>query len=158
MIFDIRYVELKACITRLPDNGYGANVSTWPERLVTPPDRLQSVKIDAYISRNELFRAEMKYWIEIVSGYVRVFRWKKMRMRNVLDMRAGYGGWVTVWCISNCYNGWFFLYLPICYHSFAAALLDQNIDGWVMNVVPVSGPNTLPVIYDRGLIGVMHDW
>lgn len=27
-----------------------------------------------------------------------------------------------------------------------------------MNVVPVSGPNTLPVIYDRGLIGVMHDW
>lgn len=27
-----------------------------------------------------------------------------------------------------------------------------------MNVVPVSGPNTLPVIYDRGLVGVMHDW
>lgn len=27
-----------------------------------------------------------------------------------------------------------------------------------MNIVPVSGPNTLPVIYDRGLIGVMHDW
>jgi len=27
-----------------------------------------------------------------------------------------------------------------------------------MNVVPVSGSNTLPVIYDRGLIGVMHDW
>lgn len=27
-----------------------------------------------------------------------------------------------------------------------------------MNVVPVSGPNTLPVIYDRGLLGVMHDW
>lgn len=27
-----------------------------------------------------------------------------------------------------------------------------------MNVVPVSGPNTLPVIYDRGFIGAMHDW
>lgn len=27
-----------------------------------------------------------------------------------------------------------------------------------MNVVPVSGFNTLPVIYDRGLTGVMHDW
>ncbi|XP_028084161.1 probable methyltransferase PMT12 [Camellia sinensis] len=26
-----------------------------------------------------------------------------------------------------------------------------------MNVVPVSGFNTLPVIYDRGLVGVMHD-
>lgn len=27
-----------------------------------------------------------------------------------------------------------------------------------MNVVPVSESNTLPVIYDRGLIGVRHDW
>jgi hypothetical protein len=36
--------------------------------------------------------------------------------------------------------------------------MEQNFDSWVMNVVPVSGPNTLPVIYDRGLIGVMHDW
>ncbi|CAL5337257.1 unnamed protein product [Camellia sinensis] len=26
-----------------------------------------------------------------------------------------------------------------------------------MNVVLVSGFNTLPVIYDRGLVGVMHD-
>ena len=41
---------------------------------------------------------------------------------------------------------------------FAAALHDLQIDCWVMNVVPVSGFNTLPVIYDRGLIGVMHDW
>lgn len=41
---------------------------------------------------------------------------------------------------------------------FAAAINDQQMDSWVMNVVPVSGPNTLPVIYDRGLIGVMHDW
>lgn len=41
---------------------------------------------------------------------------------------------------------------------FAAALLDSQANSWVMNVVPVSGPNTLPVIYDRGLIGVMHDW
>lgn len=40
----------------------------------------------------------------------------------------------------------------------AAALHDLQIDCWVMNVVPVSGFNTLPVIYDRGLIGVMHDW
>jgi len=41
---------------------------------------------------------------------------------------------------------------------FAAALIEQKLDSWVMNVVPVSGRNTLPVIYDRGLIGVMHDW
>lgn len=43
-------------------------------------------------------------------------------------------------------------------YRFAAALIDQSMDSWVMNVVPISGPNTLPVIYDRGLIGVMHDW
>ncbi|PWA60963.1 protein kinase-like domain-containing protein [Artemisia annua] len=42
--------------------------------------------------------------------------------------------------------------------SFAAALIGNQLDCWVMNVVPVSGPNTLPVIYDRGLLGVMHDW
>lgn len=41
---------------------------------------------------------------------------------------------------------------------FAAALHDLDVDCWVMNVVPVSEFNTLPVIYDRGLIGVMHDW
>lgn len=33
-------------------------------------------------------------------------------------------------------------------------LLHQDVDWWVMNVVPISGPNTLPVIFNRGLIGV----
>lgn len=28
----------------------------------------------------------------------------------------------------------------------------------MMNVVFAHAPNTLPVIYDRGLIGVYHDW
>ncbi|XVE60258.1 hypothetical protein DITRI_Ditri05aG0114600 [Diplodiscus trichospermus] len=41
---------------------------------------------------------------------------------------------------------------------FAAALHDLLIDCWVMNVVPVSGFNTLPVIYDCGLVRIMHDW
>ncbi|KAI4299527.1 hypothetical protein L6164_032979 [Bauhinia variegata] len=127
------YVDLKACITRLPENGYGSNVTRWPARLQTPPDRLQSIKLDAFISRKELFKAESKYWNEIIGSYVRALHWKKMKLRNVMDMRAGFGG-------------------------FAAALIDQGLDSWVMNVVPVSGPNTLPVIYDRGLIGVLHDW
>ncbi|CAL0307625.1 unnamed protein product [Lupinus luteus] len=130
---NIWYVNLKACISQLPENGYGANVTRWPERLQTPSDRLQSIKIDAFISRKELFKAESKYWNEIIEGYVRALHWKKMKLRNVMDMRAGFGG-------------------------FAAALIDHKLDSWVMNVVPVSGPNTLPVIFDRGLIGVMHDW
>ncbi|KAJ7964569.1 S-adenosyl-L-methionine-dependent methyltransferases superfamily protein [Quillaja saponaria] len=130
---NVWYADLKACISRLPENGYGANVTTWPARLQTPPDRLQSIQMDAYISRKELFKAESKYWNEIIESYVRALHWKKIRLRNVMDMRAGFGG-------------------------FAAALIDQKLDSWVMNVVPISGPNTLPVIYDRGLMGVVHDW
>ncbi|XP_057484153.1 probable methyltransferase PMT11 [Actinidia eriantha] len=130
---NVWYVDLKACISRLPEDGAGANVTQWPARLNNPPDRLQSIQMDAYISRRELFRAESKYWSEIIESYVRALHWKKFKLRNVLDMRAGFGG-------------------------FAAALIENQLDCWVLNVVPVSGPNTLPVIYDRGLLGVMHDW
>ncbi|KVI09864.1 Actin-binding FH2 [Cynara cardunculus var. scolymus] len=130
---DVWYVGLKPCISRLPEDLSGANITTWPERLDNPPERLQSIKLDAYVSRKDLFRAESKYWKEIIDSYVRALRWKTYNLRNVLDMRAGFG-------------------------SFAAALINNQVDCWVMNVVPVSGPNTLPVIYDRGLLGVMHDW
>ncbi|PON91576.1 putative methyltransferase PMT [Trema orientale] len=127
------YVDLKPCITRLPGNGYGANLTTWLDRLQNPPDRLQSIIMDGYISRKELFKAESKYWMDIIEGYLRAYHWRDLNFRNVLDMRAGFGG-------------------------FAAALIELQYDSWVMNVVPVSAFNTLPVIYDRGLIGVMHDW
>ncbi|CAH1438590.1 unnamed protein product [Lactuca virosa] len=130
---DVWYVDLKPCISRLPEDGSGANITDWPDRLNNPPARLQSLKLDAYVSRNDLFKAESKYWKEIIESYVRALRWNTYKLRNVMDMRAGYGG-------------------------FAAALIGNQLDCWVMNVVPVSGPNTLPVIYDRGLIGVMHDW
>ena len=42
------------------------------------------------------------------------------------------------------------------YGGFASALMDKPL--WVMNVVPSGGKNTLPIIYDRGLIGTFHDW
>ncbi|KAJ4758826.1 S-adenosyl-L-methionine-dependent methyltransferases superfamily protein [Rhynchospora pubera] len=54
-------------------------------------------------------------------------------LRNVLDMNAKFGG-------------------------FNAALLDAGKSVWVMNVVPTSGPNYLPLIFDRGFIGLQHDW
>uniref|UniRef100_A0A1J3EQW9 Methyltransferase n=1 Tax=Noccaea caerulescens TaxID=107243 RepID=A0A1J3EQW9_NOCCA len=127
------YTNLKPCISRIPENGYGGKVPSWPARLHTPPDRLQTIQFDSYIARKELFKAESRFWNEIIGGYIRALKWKKMKLRNVLDMRAGFGG-------------------------FAAALNDHKLDCWVLSVVPVSGPNTLPVIYDRGLLGVMHDW
>ncbi|KAK1415540.1 hypothetical protein QVD17_31323 [Tagetes erecta] len=130
---NVWYVDLKSCITPLPEDKSGANITMWPARLRHPPERLQTITFDAFVSRKDLFKAESKYWKEIVDSYVRSLHWKKFKLRNVMDMRAGFGG-------------------------FAAALIDNQLDCWVMNVVPVSGPNTLPVIYDRGLLGVMHDW
>ncbi|XP_071732804.1 probable methyltransferase PMT11 [Rutidosis leptorrhynchoides] len=130
---NVWYVDLKPCISPLPEDTSGANITTWPARLHNPPERLKSIDIDAFVSRKDLFKAESKYWKEIIDSYVRSLHWKKFKLRNVMDMRAGFGG-------------------------FAAALIDNQLDCWVMNVVPVSGPNTLPVIYDRGLLGVMHDW
>ncbi|MFQ6639751.1 hypothetical protein Gotur_015069 [Gossypium turneri] len=53
--------------------------------------------------------------------------------RNVLDMNARYGG-------------------------FNAALLEAGKSVWVMNVVPTTGPNYLPLVLDRGYIGVFHNW
>lgn len=54
-------------------------------------------------------------------------------LRNVLDMNARFGG-------------------------FNSALLQAGKSVWVMNVVPISGPNHLPLIQDRGYVGVLHDW
>ncbi|KAM7484420.1 hypothetical protein LguiA_000429 [Lonicera macranthoides] len=54
-------------------------------------------------------------------------------MRNVMDMNAHYGG-------------------------LNAAFLEARKSVWVMNVVPIKAPNTLPLILDRGFAGVLHDW
>ncbi|CAH1454131.1 unnamed protein product [Lactuca virosa] len=54
-------------------------------------------------------------------------------VRNVLDMNAHFGG-------------------------FNSALLDARKSVWVMNVVPTTAPNHLPLILDRGFLGVLHDW
>lgn len=54
-------------------------------------------------------------------------------IRNVMDMSAHYGG-------------------------LNAAFLEEKKSAWVMNVVPVRAPNTLPLILDQGFAGVLHDW
>ena len=51
--------------------------------------------------------------------------------RNVMDMNSNLGG-------------------------FAAGLSDRDV--WVMNVAPVRASAKLKIIYDRGLIGTVHDW
>lgn len=42
------------------------------------------------------------------------------------------------------------------FFRFAAALRDMKV--WVMNVVSIDSPDTLPIIYERGLFGIYHDW
>lgn len=130
----------------------------WPARLHYPQDRLYSIKMDADTSRKELYKANSRYWTEIVRGYVVAFHIDKLNLRNVMDMKAGYGGYVKASCVFDPFRQTYFNRGFFFYVRFAAALLDFNVNCWVMNVVPVSGLNTLPVIYDRGLVGVMHDW
>ncbi|KAL0364020.1 UNVERIFIED_CONTAM: putative methyltransferase PMT2 [Sesamum angustifolium] len=48
-------------------------------------------------------------------------------------------------------------YMNAGFGGFAAALHSPKL--WVMNVVPtIAEKNTLGVIYERGLIGIYHDW
>lgn len=108
-------MDLKACISRLPEDGYGVNVNTWPARLYTPPDRLQSIQLDAYISRKELFKAESTYWSEIIKGYVRAWHWKKFKLRNVLDMKAGFGGYLIYLVSSGLTFCFIFCFLQLSY-------------------------------------------
>ncbi|CAI5518659.1 unnamed protein product [Closterium sp. Naga37s-1] len=39
-----------------------------------------------------------------------------------------------------------------------AALAATGKPLWTLNVVPTSRPDTLPVVFERGLLGVYHDW
>ncbi|PKA47491.1 putative methyltransferase PMT28 [Apostasia shenzhenica] len=76
--------------------------------------------------------ADNEHWKAIISRSYLIgmgIDWSKIR--NIMDMKAIYGG-------------------------FAAGLQSQKV--WVMNVVPVHAPNTLPIIFERGLVGIYHDW
>ena len=74
-----------------------------------------------------------EYWQQEVTNYWKMLgnKIKPDTIRNVMDMKANLG-------------------------SFAAALKDKDV--WVMNVVPENGANTLKIIYDRGLLGTVHNW
>ncbi|KAF6164860.1 hypothetical protein GIB67_017063 [Kingdonia uniflora] len=98
------------------------------------PERLSSTpqSLTTEPSADEIFFEDTKHWVGLVTDvYLEGLSINWSSIRNVMDMNAGYGG-------------------------FAAALIDQPL--WVMNIVPIDGPDTLPVIFERGLIGVYHDW
>ncbi|XP_074264633.1 putative methyltransferase PMT21 [Silene latifolia] len=125
------YTPLRSCVT-VPSPKLKKlslkSVAKWPDRLTVVPDRIS----DAPGGSAGAFKHDASKW------KVRTKHYKKLlsaigsdKIRNVMDMNTLYGG-------------------------FAAALIEDPV--WVMNVVSSYGPNTLPVIYDRGLVGAYHDW
>jgi hypothetical protein len=83
-------------------------------------------------SAPEDFNDDAAHWKQVVDkSYLTGLGINWATVRNVMDMRAIYGG-------------------------FAAALKDMNV--WVMNVVSIDSADTLPIIYERGLFGIYHDW
>ncbi|KAM7512025.1 hypothetical protein LguiB_010900 [Lonicera macranthoides] len=125
------YFKLKKCVSRKSSVKGEYAVGTipkWPERLMKPPSRATVMK-----NGIDVFEADTKRWARRVAYYKKSLNLKlgTAAVRNVMDMHGFFGG-------------------------FAAALSSDPV--WVMNVVPTGKPSTLDVIYDRGLIGVYHDW
>ncbi|XP_050366880.1 probable methyltransferase PMT24 [Argentina anserina] len=129
-------VPLEACIHKVPEDASDRGSQwppQWPSRLEKPPYWLKSQLDVNGTSAPEDFLSDYKHWKNVVSKtYLTGMGIDWSSVRNVLDMRAVYGG-------------------------FAAALKDLKV--WVMNVVPpIDSRDTLAIIFERGLIGMYHDW
>ncbi|KAL8521409.1 hypothetical protein ACS0TY_011797 [Phlomoides rotata] len=125
------YTPIRPCVVA-PNPKYKQvslkSLAKWPARLHAAPERVYDVRGGS----DGAFKHDDSKWKSRVKHY------KKLlpaigtdKIRNVMDMNTLYGG-------------------------FAAAMADYPL--WVMNVVSSYSPNTLAVVYDRGLIGTYHDW
>ncbi|XP_052190294.1 probable methyltransferase PMT26 [Diospyros lotus] len=129
-------VPLQACMHKIPvvETERGSKwPKQWPARVEQPPYWLLSSQVGVYgKAAPEDFTADYQHWKRVVAkSYLTGMGINWSSVRNVMDMKAIYGG-------------------------FAAALRDLKV--WVMNVVPIDSPDTLPIIYERGLFGMYHDW
>ncbi|XP_054806624.1 probable methyltransferase PMT26 [Prosopis cineraria] len=129
-------IPLQACMHKVPVDS-AERGSQWPEqwpaRLTKAPYWLLSSQVGVYGKpAPDDFIADYEHWSRVVSkSYLNGMGIDWSKVRNVMDMRAVYGG-------------------------FAAALRNMKI--WVMNVVSIETADTLPIIYERGLFGIYHDW
>ncbi|GMI93148.1 hypothetical protein like AT5G64030 [Hibiscus trionum] len=128
-------VSLGSCMHKVPVNASKRGSKwpdQWPARLEKSPYWLLSSQVGVYgRAAPEDFAADYAHWKRVVRSYRKKMGINWLSIRNVMDMKAVYGG-------------------------FAAALKD--LDLWVMNVVPIRSPDTLPIIYERGLFGMYHNW
>lgn len=121
---------MEPCVT--PNNNPNSEeLKPFPERLHAVPPRIASGSVSGVSA--EAFLEDDKQWKKHVNAYRKTIPiLDSGRYRNIMDMNAGLGG-------------------------FAAALQSPKL--WVMNVVPtIAKKNTLGVVYERGLIGIYHDW
>ncbi|CAG7871549.1 unnamed protein product [Brassica rapa] len=129
-------VPLEACMHTAPEDTTQRGSQwpeQWPARLEKPPFWLSSFQTGVYgKAAPDDFSADYEHWKRVVTkSYLNGLGINWASVRNVMDMKAVYGG-------------------------FAAALRDLKV--WVMNVVPIDSPDTLAIIYERGLFGIYHDW
>ncbi|KAM7523498.1 hypothetical protein LguiA_013400 [Lonicera macranthoides] len=129
-------VPLQACMHKVPVDASQRGSQwpeQWPSRAEKPPYWLLSSQVGVYGKpAPEDFTADYEHWKRVVNkSYLSGLGINWSTVRNVMDMRSIYGG-------------------------FAAALRDLNV--WVMNVVTIDSPDTLPIIYERGLFGIYHNW
>eukprot|EP00250_Pteridium_aquilinum_P016467 c23115_g2_i1 orf=561-2834(-) len=129
------YIPMTACIHKIPTEEDARGIEwpqEWPLRLTTAPTWLSGEKGLYGKPAAADFRSDTEHWQRVVEkSYIHGLGIDWNSIRNVMDMKAVYGG-------------------------FAAALASQPV--WVMNVVPYDAADTLPIIFDRGLFGIYHDW
>lgn len=131
------YTNMQTCLIPLPEvsnkeETAGGALSNWPQRLKSTPPRISKGTIKGVTPQT--FSKDNELWNKRVSYYKKVNNQlgKAGRYRNLLDMNGYLGG-------------------------FAASLVNYPI--WVMNVVPIQAKvDTLGAIYERGLIGMYHNW
>ncbi|CAK8539938.1 unnamed protein product [Lathyrus sativus] len=128
------YVPLQACMHKVPTNKAERGAKwpeVWPQRLQKAPYWLNNSQVGIYGKpASKDFVEDSERWKNVRDELTNIgVTWAKVR--NVMDMRAVYGG-------------------------FAAALKELPL--WVFNIVNIDAPDTLPIIYERGLFGIYHDW
>ncbi|GJP38270.1 hypothetical protein CLOM_g22731 [Closterium sp. NIES-68] len=162
------YIPMQACLHRVP-SGKEERGGRWPvegeERLTAVPGWLERGKAGGNVAggvaggeegreeggkvgggegggeegmgvygrpAGKEYRDDVGHWERVVRHYVEGLGIQWAGIRNVLDMDAHYGGF--------------------------GAALERVKPVWTMNAVPTTSPDTLPVVFDRGLLGVYHDW
>ncbi|KAM0936408.1 putative S-adenosyl-L-methionine-dependent methyltransferase [Dioscorea sansibarensis] len=133
---DVWYKPMKPCVTPLPEVNSpqefaGGQLKAFPDRLNAVPPRISSGDVPGVSV--DAYQEDNRLWRKHVKAYKKVNKYlDNGRYRNIMDMNAGFG-------------------------SFAAAVDSPKL--WVMNVMPtVAEKSMLGVVYERGLIGIYHDW